>query len=242
MKNLIKFSIFCSLLAPSTLLAEEGVGTFGLSEYGGIHAVVGVGERSGESGQQYSIHAEGGYLDMPTPLGNIGGIEGGAILGYDGIPMPEEEAVLPGMMFDMWLGFPITVFYLGENQTSAYFRANIGVGMGTSLVSAYTFLKARLAFGQPKEMNADLSLTWFPGVAGIPYGTTTEDLDTLAWRSTGVYPVSEDWTLTYWAEWRQSTRQLTTFTPGDADEQDLVGDTTSRDYEKILSIGAGIVF
>lgn len=196
----------CAMLLTSTSAwAKDMEKGFGLDRIFGISGAFGFGERFGVSGNAFSVRAEGAGYWMRTPLRNRGGIEGGAELGYDGFPDNDPSALMTGFLWDFWLGFPITMFELGEDTKK--FSAVISPGLGLSWQHAYVYLKAKVAARVAENIVAELNYQWTPYEGSAPFLTGSSWNSGIAMatlRAAVHFNVNDDITLFTYFDWKQS--------------------------------------
>lgn len=145
-------SVFCA-----TAHAKDSLGSLGMGDgyHGAAGVMLGHGSRLDDSGSLQSgssllLHVEGGGYFKASSIGNLAGLEGGANLGYDGIPISNNVGLMGStpFAFDMWFGFPVTLLNLGDGK-SDWLRLSIAPGMGFSLVGFYMYLKGTAAMVLP---------------------------------------------------------------------------------------------
>lgn len=163
---------------------DDTVGTNGMRHLFTIDGIVGRGSRLQSrkpdvtgSGNQYVVRAEGGAFFLATPLGNMGGVEGGAEVGVDSIPYAERDNLLygAGALIDAWVGFPVTLLNLNKKGSRDWLRIAATPGIGASLVSAYTYLKLRGAMRITDGLTGELTYIWWPDAASYPFGHGNND-------------------------------------------------------------------
>ena len=195
----------CLTAAPAWADSDVGKGV-GLDRVFGISGAFGFGQRFGESGKAFSLRAEGAGYFMRTPMNNRGGIEGGMELGYDGMPDHDPPAVLTGFLWDLWLGFPITVFETG-GEKGPTFSAAIAPGMGMSWQHAYVYIKGKVAARVAEKIVVEVNYQWTPYMGSYPFLTGTSayaGISMATLRAAVHFNLNDDMTLFTYFDWKQS--------------------------------------
>lgn len=183
-------------MAAPAAAATGTLGTVGLGR--GLHgsggAMLGLGQRPDGSGiagngLQTLLYAEGGVYIKASAVGNLAGLHGGILLGYDGVPTPAEEGTIGDTPFtaDLWLAFPVTLLNLGDGAND-WLRLSIAPSLGSSLVSSYLSLKSALAVQVPVIGETELAYTWWPDAASKAWGAKGDTFNAAALKLS-VYPV-----------------------------------------------------
>lgn len=102
--------------------------------HGAAGLILGHGSRLDDSGSLQSgssllLHVEGGGYFKASSIGNLAGIEGGANLGYDGVPISDNVGLMGStpFAFDAWFGFPVTLLNLGDGKND-WLRLSVAPG------------------------------------------------------------------------------------------------------------------
>ncbi len=175
-----------ALGAPRDAQARGGIKWIGLSYDMKVEGIYGRGERWGKSGNQFLVSFEAAGFGKASPLGNLAGIEGGALMGYDSAPFRDSDGVLGDMSvvpIDVWVGFPVTLFNWIKGSES---RLMIGFapGIGLNWLSAYTYLKLKGAFRVTRGVVTEVQYVWWPGVASAPFGNESRGINAASLRAT----------------------------------------------------------
>ena len=186
--------------APAFALDPEARG-FGLDRAFGVTGAYGFGTRHGLSGQTFLVRAEGAGYFMRTPMHNRGGIEGGVELGYDGY----DPASL-GFLWDLWLGFPITLFELSGDD-GPLFTTALAPGVGVSNQHAYAYIKGKVAARIVPRVAMELAYQWTPYTASITWENGVGNHAGFAMamlRYATYFSLNDDLSLMAYFDWRQS--------------------------------------
>jgi hypothetical protein len=225
-------------LAASSALAETAAGPYGMTRNGLVGGFYGQGERSGQAGSQVILFAEGGLFTHASPLGNLGGLSGGIQLGWDGVPAAADETLgLGGFQFDMWAGFPISLFRTGD-----LFQLIFEPGMGMSYQASYLNMKLRGGFAVG-DVEGDLTWTWWPGATS--YATGPEGVGNNAASLKGTVYIGTDPAFFAWGEYFTSQREQESFDATKSQDYaglNVFGTTNRRDFEDLIRIGLGVAF
>jgi hypothetical protein len=246
------------LVGPAALAKDkDAVGALGMDQTMTAGLYFGNGSRLNDKkafvgGSQVVLHFEGGAYFLGTPLGNMGGIEGGVDMGYDGIPYRENDNILYGAGFlaDMWVGFPITLLNLG-NKNHDTLRVAFTPGIGMNAVTPYAYLRLRGAYRVTDSLDAELSWVWWPGGASSVWspGSAQDGINAARIRGavflhSGRREVSEGWML--YAEYQRGQRENDNHSlksdPTVFSGQNPYGKTERYDWEHMFHLGAGYVF
>lgn len=161
-------------LTPGAAWAKKGIGWVGLSRNAKVEGVWGSNSYVQEDpkkpkleGTQLWINFEGGYLGKVSPFGNVGGIEGGMLLGYDGTWSDTDNLALAGgFAYDFHVGFPFTLFHQFSGDTESLQLA-VAPGFGFDHLHAYLYLKAKAAYLLTPDIAAEAVWTWWPGPTSL---------------------------------------------------------------------------
>ena len=153
--------------------AEKGIGGIGANKAAKISGVFGNGERNGESGSSFALRMDARGLFMGSGVGNFGGLEATIEMGYDGLPMADDETLLGDVAFlaDMSFGFPITMLVLERGEKSDPFLIlSASPGAGLSMLHAYGYVQLH-AWGRINpEYVVEASWRWWPDAASHAFG------------------------------------------------------------------------
>ncbi|MBM4342123.1 MAG: hypothetical protein FJ100_01955 [Deltaproteobacteria bacterium] len=161
-------------IAPAEVWAKKGIGWVGLSRNAKVEGVWGSNTYVQEDpkkpkleGTQLWVNFEGGHLAKVSPLGNVGGIEFGAMLGYDGTWSDTERLALAGgFAYNFQVGFPFTLFHQFSGGTEVLQLA-VAPGFGLDNLHAYLYLKAKAAYLLTDGITAEAAWTWWPGPTSL---------------------------------------------------------------------------
>lgn len=235
-------------LLPSRPAKAGGMQWIGLDHDLRVDGSYSRGSRWNKSGSQILLNFEAATFGKVSPLGNLAGLEFGAAMGYDGIPYRESDQVLGdfGFVCDMSVGFPVTLLNLLSGGKS---RLMIGVapGFGISMVSAYTYLKAKALFRLSGQIVLEGQWTWWPGAGSHPVGDTNNAVNAAALRGTAYYKLSRDTALLFYSELYQGQREEELATGGNSSKvlfggRDPFGSTKRYAYEEFVRFGVGYAF
>lgn len=262
---LAALSLASTLAAPATFAKDKDVvGALGMDQLMTVGAWYGNGSRLNQKGgfsggSQVVLHFEGGAYFMGTPLGNMGGLEGGADMGYDGIPYRDNDNLLYGAGFiaDLWLGFPITLLNLGKKDSQDpkkefdYLRIAFTPGLGLDMVTPYAYLRLRGAMRVNEHMDAEVSWLWRPGAASSAWspGSAQDGINSATIRGAVLLHSkdrndSEGWM--FYAEYhrgqRENDRHDVKGNPAVFSGETPFGVTERYKWETAMHLGVGYVF
>jgi len=241
-------ALTATMLPPQTAHARGGMSWIGLDHDLRVDGSYSRGSRWTKAGNQYLVTFEGATFGKVSPLGNLAGLEFGAAMGYDGVPYRASDQVLGdlGFLFDMSVGFPVTLVNLLSGGKS---RLMLGVspGFGISMVSAYTYLKAKALFRLSNQIVLEGQWTWWPGAASHPVGETNNSVNAAALRGTAYFKLSRSTALLGYLELYQGQREEELDTGGNSSKVlfggvDPFGSTKRYAYEDFLRFGVGYAF
>lgn len=156
-------------LAPASGWARsKEIGWVGLSRDVKIEGVYGSssyidGNSKTHSGSQLWVNFEGGVLAKISPMGNVGGIEFAAMMGYDGTTSDMDQwSLLGSFAFNFSVGFPFTLFHLYSDGTEK-FQLALAPGFGIDHMHAYLYAKGKAAYLLSDAITLEASHTWWPG-------------------------------------------------------------------------------
>ena len=236
--------LFVALLA----LAAQGLGERGARAQG----LLGVGEMSvggsamfgsrlGGGGFGLAAHFEVGMLVDETALGHWMGFEFATDIGYeqfDGEDPNGGEWTQGPLVFDMSVGFPITLLKLGSGGTmTTLFTFSLGGGF--SVQHAYGYARLRVLMLLTQEAYLEVRGTWTPSEASNDW-TKKTGLDVYALRASVFADLGDDTKLEFFGEWTSAERAR----DGAEDETDLTKWPVEavEDFENVVRIGVGYVF
>lgn len=222
--------------------ADDDVGKgFGLDRYMGVSGVFGFGNRYGDSGKSVAVRFEGAGYFLQTPFGNRGGIEGGMEMGWDGFNDHEPSALLSGFLWDMWLGFPITVFEK-RDDTGPLFSAVFAPGMGASWQHAYVYIKGKAGMRVSDAISVELSYQWTPYMGSVPWADNVvltdgqsfhpkvdSGLSMATLRATAFLALNKDLSLFGFFDWKQSNLEIPTECQNTGAQTGTTGSSSSCD-------------
>ncbi len=186
--------------------------TVGLDHNVALTGAFGFGDRFGTPGKQVIGRVEGGGYWMTSRFGNRGGVEGGAELGYDGLSQTPpghmgQPSVLSNMLFDLWLGFPMTLLEFGEGS-GRWFTTGLTPGMGFSDKHLYWYIKGKMAVRVGSSLTVEGSWQWTPFDASTTLGSFDDKpgsgLNLAILRTSVYYKLQSGRSLIFTLDWRQS--------------------------------------
>ncbi len=220
-----------ALSAPmASARADEG-GLFGI---GGMAAGVSgmFGDRLGGGGYGLSAHFELGLPVSPTALGNSLGFELATELGYESYAASE-------LIFDVGLGFPITLLQLGEGGFGSTLLT-FALGAGLNVQHAYGYVRGRLLFSVTSDLHLEAMGRWTPQEASTAWVDGEAGLDALQLRGSVFHRLDEDMGLQIFAEW--SPADIAYATAEDPDNLARFPEPEVSVYQDVFRIGLGLVF
>ncbi len=172
-----------SLIAPQIAVAKEEVGPFGLSRNGVVTGVFGTTTRNYQDGsktkqwdgKQFYVNFEGGLFGKVSPLGNLGGLELLAAMGYDGATPDGADSnprgpLLGGFLYDFAVGFPVTLFHQFTDGKDR-FQLQLSPGFGISHIHAYLYVKTKAAYQITPDIAAEVQWQWWPGPTSVMWNS-----------------------------------------------------------------------
>ncbi len=201
-----------TLTALPVLAVDKENHGFGLDRTFAVTGAYGFGKRQGMAGQSGLLRAEGAGYFMTTPMNNRGGLEGGVELGYDGLDH-NDAAATQGFLWDLWLGFPVTLFEK-QSDDEMLFTSAIAPGMGISSQHAYVYIKGKVAARIVPKVSMELDYQWTPYMGSASWDTNSAHagLSLATLRYATYFAVGDEVSLMAYFDWRQSN--LETPTPG----------------------------
>lgn len=234
---LIALAILVPVSSPGAASAQDLLGAGSMS----AGASFLFGERLGGGGGGFTAHFEVASMFEETALGGYMGAEFLALLGYESYdgkdPYGGGNTQGP-LIFDMQVGFPVTLFRIGGgNPGTTLFTVGLGAGMGAQ--HAYGYLRSRILTKLGENTYLELMGRWTPSEASSDW-TDKTGLDIYEARVSIVTPVSEDITLQFFAEW--STGDRTRVGKEDPMKPAEEPPETTTSFQSIWRAGAGFVF
>ena len=203
LKRFLLLALAIPLFASSDTRAQ---GLFGAGEMSAGASFL-YGERLGGSGGGFTAHFEWASMFEETALGGYMGAEFLTFLGYESYSGKDPyggESTQGPLIFDMQVGFPVTLFKIGGGSPGTTLFT-VGLGAGMSVQHAYGYLRARLLTQLGEKTYIELMGRWTPSEASNDW-TEKTGLDIYEARVSLVTPVSDDITLQIFAEWSTGDR------------------------------------
>lgn len=220
-------------LAPRPAEARRGgIKWIGLSHDMKVEGIFGRGSRWGQGGNQFLVSFEAAGFAKASALGNLAGLEFGALMGYDSAPFKDSDGVLGEMSMipmDISVGFPVTLFNWVKGSES---RLMIGFspGFGVSWLSGYTYLKLKAAARITRGIVGEVQYIWWPGAASAPFGSENRAINAASLRA-GVYIGTRKGAFSVFAELYASQREEDVFhTPGQGAGAEAGGNSSPTLY------------
>ncbi len=241
---LVAGCVVCARPAHADL--TDGVGGLGTHHFVSIGGYYETGERHNLEGSVFSFQMRGAALYRQTWSGGLAGLEGGMDLGFGEYLAPGTEGDNSedlGFHFDMWMGFPFTVFQWGGGGPGS-FRLGASPGFGWNLLHAYAYAKGRIAFVlDPDALDLDLSVQWSP--MSTSFYTDLEGLNMLTWRGSLFYTVGDDNALELFFELNEADHETyvgKSGAPGPYDTEDPFLKTVTVPFQSVMRFGLGYVW
>ncbi len=200
-----------------------------------------VGDRLDGGGFGFTGHFEYAGMFEETALGGYMGFEFLTLLGYEsynGVDPYGGENTMGPLLFDLAVGFPVTLFKLG-NGGSGTTLLTIGIGAGMSAQHAYGYVRSRILTKLGAETYIELMGRWTPSEASNDW-TEKTGLDVYEARVSFITPVSEDLTLQFFGEWSAADRTRTG--TGDPTKPAIEPPEVTTNFQSIWRFGAGFIF
>lgn len=169
--GLVLVLIVLGLGGPNSALGREkkGIGWVGLSRDFKVEGLYGRNSYTGINparkleGSQLWVNFEGGYLGKVSPMGNVGGVEFAAMMGYDGAFSDQDKvAVLGAFAYNIQVGFPFSLFHQFTDGIE-WLQLAIAPGFGVDHLHAYLYIKGKAGYLLNENMTLEASYTWWPG-------------------------------------------------------------------------------
>lgn len=247
------------LLAPAQARADEDdIGWVGLKHNLRVDLTLGPTEKQFANGKQDGWYVygnfEGGVFGKVSPLGNLGGLEFGLAMGYDGgssnkdDDISDDRPLLGGFLYDMYVGFPITLFHKFNAATKKEtLQIALSPGFGINHLHAYAvYLKGRATMALTDSLAAELQYTWHPGpTSATTYGPSQVGINQGAARGTIFWSLSDETSLLASLEF--ITSQVETEKPGKPVPGAFAGlnpftQTVRTDLESSTRFSIGLAF
>lgn len=172
----LRLTVLCvlgtAMLASPAWAKKGGIGWVGLSRDLRVEGYWGTadynfGGKQNGNGSQIVVNFEGAFLGKVTPLGNLGGVEFGMNMGYDGGASSEQlsdsKPMLGAFAYDFSVGFPITLFHHMSGDKEML-QIGIAPGFGINHLHVYaTYLKAKATVAIGDGMATEVQWQWWPG-------------------------------------------------------------------------------
>lgn len=215
-------------------------GLFGLGEMSAGGSVM-FGDRNGGGGGGINAHFEYAAMAEETALGGYLGLEFLTELGYEsyaGVDPYGGEWTQGPLIFDLAVGFPVTLFKLGSGGTGTTLFT-VGLGAGMSVQHAYGYVRARILMRLGGSAFLELMGRWTPSEASSDW---TEDtgLDVYQARLSLNFKASDTLAMQLFGEWQPADR--TREAKGDPDNVAKWPGETTKAFQSILRVGVGFIF
>lgn len=240
----LKHLVLSLVLGLAGLVANPGEGRaqglFGAGEMSAGASFL-MGERLGGSGGGFTAHFEYAGMFEETALGGYMGAEFLTFIGYesyDGVDPHGGDNTLGPLIFDMQIGFPVTLFKVGGGGPgTTLFTVGLGAGFGAQ--HAYGYLRSRILTQLGTDTYLELMGRWTPSEASNDW-TDRTGLDIYEARVSVVTPVSEDITLQIFVEWSTGDRARTAKEDPMKPAEEPAEVATS--FQSVWRAGVGFVF
>lgn len=199
------------------------------------------GERLDGGGFGFTAHFEYASMFEETVLGGYMGAEFLVFLGYEkysGLDPHGGSATQGPLLFDMQVGFPVTLFKVGGGGAGTTLLT-LGLGAGFGVQHAYGYVRARVLTALSDKTFIELMGRWTPDEASNDW-TDKTGLDLWEARASIVTPVSEDITLQLFAEW--STGDRTRIGDEDPLHPAQTPPEATTPFQSVWRAGVGFVF
>jgi len=199
------------------------------------------GDRLQGGGFGFTAHFEYAAMFEETALGGYMGIEFLSLLGYESYDAIDPHGggnTMGPLLFDLALGFPVTLFKIG-NGGAGTTLFTIGIGAGMSAQHAYGYVRSRLLTKFSTSTYLELMGRWTPSEASNDW-TEKTGLDVYEARVSFITPVSEDFTLHFFGEWSAADR--TRIEQGDPTRPAIEPPEVTTNFQSIWRVGVGFVF
>lgn len=215
-------------------------GLFGIGEM-----VVGgslqFGERLGGGGFGLSAHFEYAAMGDQTALGNWMGFEFVSELGYEKYKGQDPyggDWTMGPLLFDLALGFPLTLVTIGDGGTGTTI-VSFALGAGLSAQHVYGYVRGRILTALSETAYLELMGRWTPSEASAD-GTDKTGLDLFQLRGSAYFEVDPDLKLQVFAEWTPADRARV----GAEDPANLSAfpRETETSFQDVVRVGVGVVF
>jgi len=199
------------------------------------------GDRLEGGGFGFTAHFEYAAMFEETALGGYMGLEFLSMLGYesyDGVDPYGGGNTMGPLIFDLAVGFPVTLFKLGDGGTGTTLLT-LGIGAGLSAQHAYGYVRSRLLTKLSASSYIELMGRWTPSEASNDW-TKKTGLDVYEARISFITPVSEEFTLHLFGEWSAADR--TRIGRGDPTQPAIEPPEVTTTFQSIWRFGVGFVF
>jgi hypothetical protein len=235
-------ALFTALTTTVALTSDDAraQGLLGAGEMSAGASVL-VGDRLEGGGFGFTAHFEYAAMFEETALGGYMGMEFLTFLGYeayDGTDPHGGENTMGPLIFDLALGFPVTLFKLGNGGPGTTLLS-IGIGAGMSAQHTYGYVRSRILTKLGAETYIELMGRWTPSEASNDW-TEKTGLDVYEARVSFITPVSEDITLHFFGEWSAADR--TRIGRGDPTQPAIEPPEVTTNFQSIWRFGAGFIF
>ncbi len=232
--------LLASLAVGGAANKSHAQGLFGIGEMSAGGSVM-FGDRNGGGGFGINAHFEYAAMAEETALGGYLGLEFLTELGYEqygGTDPYGGEWTQGPLIFDMGVGFPVTLFKLGSGGTGTTLFT-VGLGAGMSVQHAYGYVRARILTRLGTSSFLELMGRWTPSEASSDW---TEDtgLDVYQARVSFNFKASETLAMQLFGEWQPADR--TREARGDPINVAKWPGETTRAFQSILRVGLGFIF
>lgn len=246
MRLILLLSVLLATPVAQAFDLDDTIGGLGYGRVMAVQGIYGTGERLDFEGSGYSVRLDLSMLGRQTALGNLAGYELFVEMGYErfGPEGAANDLTLGPMLFDMGLGFPISLFDVGTGGVGS-FRLSIAPGVGFSVQEAYAYARGRLGVVIiPQVLTLDASIRYTPFEASYAWDDHL-GLDSTVLQIAAQYTVSDDYAVSAFVEWSDGEAGKTG--QGDPAQGGLRGEDPLAPIERapfqgVVRIGAGLVW
>jgi hypothetical protein len=247
MRSLFVLSLVLGSTAPAIAMDfDDTIGGLGYGRVMAVQGVYGTGERLDFDGAGYSIRFDLAAFAGRTALGNLAGYEFFAEMGYErfGPDDAADDFTLGPILFDMGLGFPISLFELGSGGMGS-FRLSLAPGIGFSVQEAYAYARGRIGVVVlPKTLTVDASIRYTPFEASYAWDDHL-GLDSTVLQVAAQWTLDDEYAISAFVEWTDGEAGKTG--QGDPSQGGLRGEDPLAPIERapfqgLVRVGAGLIW
>jgi len=200
------------------------------------------GERLGGGGFGFVAQLEIATAFERTALGNWMGIEFFMDLGYesyDGEDPYGGSNTMGPLIFDMAVGFPLTILKLGDGGPGSTL-VSIALGAGFGAQHAYGYLRGRILMTMGESSFLEVMGRWTPSEASNDW-TDKTGLDVYQLRLSYMFDASEDFDLRIFVDWTPADRTRIGRRTDPNAFAEWPPETTTA-FQSVFSAGVGFMF